>query len=196
LFKLFCGTHSFKSTFLLRKYVRCFDMLLSIDSVTNYVQVLYGQHPAKPFKRLFLLIANTSLKIKRAIFLVVSLWLQFFTFLQMFVCCNHIFNCLSILMFRHQQATISLFYNYSKFAFLEKCHIRPIDVVFVIDGSRSVRPHNFQLVKNFVKNFTEIFDDFGPNHLQVGVVSELKASLHCSLFRPRYSKNVRRLQYE
>ncbi|XP_078488484.1 collagen alpha-1(XII) chain-like isoform X3 [Ciona intestinalis] len=50
------------------------------------------------------------------------------------------------------------------------CRPRPLDIVFMLDGSRSVRPKNFQTVKDYVKNFTDIFEAFGPNDMQVGVI--------------------------
>nr|XP_009862300.2 collagen alpha-1(XII) chain-like isoform X3 [Ciona intestinalis] len=52
----------------------------------------------------------------------------------------------------------------------ETCRPRPLDIVFMLDGSRSVRPKNFQTVKDYVKNFTDIFEAFGPNDMQVGVI--------------------------
>ncbi|XP_076805720.1 collagen alpha-1(XII) chain-like [Clavelina lepadiformis] len=50
-----------------------------------------------------------------------------------------------------------------------KCK-NPQDIMLLLDGSRSVRPSNFILVKSYVKNFTRIFDKFGPEATQIGVV--------------------------
>lgn len=50
------------------------------------------------------------------------------------------------------------------------CRTRPIDLVFVIDSSRSVRPVEFEKVKVFLSQVIESLD-VGPNATRVGVVN-------------------------
>ncbi|XP_029469303.1 matrilin-4 [Rhinatrema bivittatum] len=50
-----------------------------------------------------------------------------------------------------------------------RCKSRHVDLVFVIDGSKSVRPQNFQLVKEFVTKIVD-FLDVSPGGTQVGLV--------------------------
>ncbi|KAJ8290963.1 hypothetical protein GJAV_G00019710 [Gymnothorax javanicus] len=49
------------------------------------------------------------------------------------------------------------------------CKGKPLDFVFVIDSSRSVRPHDFQKVKTFMANILR-FLDVGPDATRVGLV--------------------------
>ena len=67
------------------------------------------------------------------------------------------------------------------FCCLEKCGQRPVDVVFLLDGSRSVRPNNFKIVKDYVKNFTYTFEEIGPNAAQIGVVSNHSRAANSNL---------------
>ncbi|KAB0391852.1 hypothetical protein E2I00_006764, partial [Balaenoptera physalus] len=50
------------------------------------------------------------------------------------------------------------------------CRTRPIDLVFVVDSSRSVRPVEFEKVKVFLSQVIESLD-VGPNATRVGVVN-------------------------
>ncbi|XP_078275427.1 matrilin-4 [Rhinoraja longicauda] len=50
-----------------------------------------------------------------------------------------------------------------------KCSRANIDLVFVIDGSKSVRPENFELVKKFVNNIVDALDVSGQG-TRVGLV--------------------------
>lgn len=49
------------------------------------------------------------------------------------------------------------------------CRTAPNDLVFILDGSWSVGPENFELLKKWVVNITSNFD-IGPKFTQVGVV--------------------------
>ncbi|XP_074832383.1 matrilin-1 [Carettochelys insculpta] len=50
------------------------------------------------------------------------------------------------------------------------CRTRPLDLVFLIDSSRSVRPNEFEQVKVFMSQVIESLD-VGPNATRVGVVN-------------------------
>ncbi|KAM7138865.1 cartilage matrix protein [Macrochelys suwanniensis] len=50
------------------------------------------------------------------------------------------------------------------------CRTRPTDLVFIIDSSRSVRPHEFEKVKVFLSQVIESLD-VGPNATRVGVIN-------------------------
>ncbi|MBW03636.1 Cartilage matrix protein, partial [Eschrichtius robustus] len=50
------------------------------------------------------------------------------------------------------------------------CRTRPIDLVFVVDSSRSVRPVEFEKVKVFLSQVIESLD-VGPNATRVGMVN-------------------------
>ncbi|XP_077971480.1 collagen alpha-1(XII) chain-like isoform X2 [Styela clava] len=52
----------------------------------------------------------------------------------------------------------------------EECRQRPMDIVFVIDGSRSVRPWNFKTVQDAVKDMVDAFEKIGPEETQIGLV--------------------------
>ncbi|KAI4531343.1 hypothetical protein MG293_019201 [Ovis ammon polii] len=52
---------------------------------------------------------------------------------------------------------------------LEGCRTAPTDLVFILDGSYSVGPENFEIVKKWLVNITKNFD-IGPKFIQVGVV--------------------------
>ncbi|XP_053354807.1 matrilin-4 isoform X2 [Clarias gariepinus] len=56
-----------------------------------------------------------------------------------------------------------------KAAGLGKCKSGPVDLVFVIDGSRSVRPHEFETMRKFMIDIINEMD-IGPNATRVGVV--------------------------
>ncbi|XP_053142419.1 collagen alpha-1(XXI) chain [Hemicordylus capensis] len=49
------------------------------------------------------------------------------------------------------------------------CRTAPTDLVFILDGSYSVGPENFEIVKKWLVNITSNFD-IGPKFIQVGVV--------------------------
>uniref|UniRef100_A0A8C3VC43 Collagen alpha-1(XXI) chain n=1 Tax=Catharus ustulatus TaxID=91951 RepID=A0A8C3VC43_CATUS len=54
-------------------------------------------------------------------------------------------------------------------AFLCSCRTAPADLVFILDGSYSVGPENFEIIKSWLVNITRNFD-IGPKFIQVGVV--------------------------
>uniref|UniRef100_A0A8D2IL16 Collagen alpha-1(XXI) chain n=2 Tax=Varanus komodoensis TaxID=61221 RepID=A0A8D2IL16_VARKO len=49
------------------------------------------------------------------------------------------------------------------------CRTAPADLVFILDGSYSVGPENFEIVKRWLVNITSNFN-IGPKFIQVGVV--------------------------
>uniref|UniRef100_A0A8C6Z3V7 Collagen alpha-1(XXI) chain n=1 Tax=Nothoprocta perdicaria TaxID=30464 RepID=A0A8C6Z3V7_NOTPE len=49
------------------------------------------------------------------------------------------------------------------------CRTAPADLVFILDGSYSVGPENFEIIKRWLVNITQNFD-IGPKFIQVGVV--------------------------
>uniref|UniRef100_A0A8C0C4F9 Collagen alpha-1(XXI) chain n=1 Tax=Buteo japonicus TaxID=224669 RepID=A0A8C0C4F9_9AVES len=49
------------------------------------------------------------------------------------------------------------------------CRTAPADLVFILDGSYSVGPENFEIIKSWLANITRNFD-IGPKFIQVGVV--------------------------
>ncbi|XP_062981117.1 collagen alpha-1(XXI) chain isoform X2 [Elgaria multicarinata webbii] len=49
------------------------------------------------------------------------------------------------------------------------CRTAPADLVFILDGSYSVGPENFEIIKRWLVNITSNFD-IGPKFIQVGVV--------------------------
>ncbi|CAH2248777.1 collagen alpha-1(XXI) chain [Pelobates cultripes] len=49
------------------------------------------------------------------------------------------------------------------------CRTAPNDLVFILDGSWSVDPENFEILKKWVVNITSNFD-IGPKYTQIGVV--------------------------
>ncbi|XP_046712499.1 matrilin-4 [Silurus meridionalis] len=51
----------------------------------------------------------------------------------------------------------------------EKCKSGPVDLVFIIDGSRSVRPHEFETMRKFMIDIINEMD-IGLNAARVGVV--------------------------
>ncbi|XP_027002768.2 matrilin-4 isoform X3 [Tachysurus fulvidraco] len=51
----------------------------------------------------------------------------------------------------------------------EKCKSGPVDLVFIIDGSRSVRPHEFETMRKFMIDIISEMD-ISPNAARVGVV--------------------------
>ncbi|ELK00189.1 Collagen alpha-1(XXI) chain [Pteropus alecto] len=52
---------------------------------------------------------------------------------------------------------------------VRSCRTAPTDLVFILDGSYSVGPENFEIVKKWLVNITKNFD-IGPKFIQVGVV--------------------------
>ncbi|XP_050930520.1 matrilin-4 isoform X2 [Lates calcarifer] len=51
----------------------------------------------------------------------------------------------------------------------QKCKSGPVDLVFLIDSSRSVRPHEFETMRKFMIDILNTLD-IGPNATRVGVV--------------------------
>ncbi|XP_045079049.1 matrilin-4 isoform X6 [Coregonus clupeaformis] len=51
----------------------------------------------------------------------------------------------------------------------QKCKSGPVDLVFIIDGSRSVRPHEFETMRKFMIDIIHTLD-VGANATRVGVV--------------------------
>ncbi|XP_041101492.1 matrilin-2-like [Polyodon spathula] len=49
------------------------------------------------------------------------------------------------------------------------CKGKPLDFVFIIDSSRSVRPHDYEKVKTFIINILK-FLDIGPDTTRVGLI--------------------------
>uniref|UniRef100_G3WFQ7 Collagen alpha-1(XXI) chain n=1 Tax=Sarcophilus harrisii TaxID=9305 RepID=G3WFQ7_SARHA len=54
-------------------------------------------------------------------------------------------------------------------SFVLGCRTAPTDLVFILDGSYSVGPENFEIVKKWLVNISNNFD-IGPKFIQVGVV--------------------------
>lgn len=51
----------------------------------------------------------------------------------------------------------------------QKCKSGPVDLVFLIDSSRSVRPHEFETMRKFMIDILDTLD-IGLNATRVGVV--------------------------
>lgn len=51
----------------------------------------------------------------------------------------------------------------------QKCKSGPVDLVFLIDSSRSVRPHEFETMRKFMIDILDTLD-IGANATRVGVV--------------------------
>lgn len=51
----------------------------------------------------------------------------------------------------------------------QKCKSGPVDLVFLIDSSRSVRPHEFETMRKFMIDILNTLD-IGLNATRVGVV--------------------------
>uniref|UniRef100_A0A7N9AV42 Matrilin 4 n=1 Tax=Mastacembelus armatus TaxID=205130 RepID=A0A7N9AV42_9TELE len=69
----------------------------------------------------------------------------------------------------------------------QKCKSGPVDLVFLIDSSRSVRPHEFETMRKFMIDILNTLD-IGPNATRVGVVqyssqvrSEFSLKTHSTL---------------
>nr|XP_057911546.1 matrilin-4 [Doryrhamphus excisus] len=69
----------------------------------------------------------------------------------------------------------------------QKCKSGPVDLVFLIDSSRSVRPHEFETMRKFMINILDTMD-IGLNTTRVGVVqyssqvrSEFSLNTHSTL---------------
>lgn len=63
----------------------------------------------------------------------------------------------------------SLKYFFDICFFFLGCRTAPADLVFILDGSYSVGPENFEIIKSWLANITRNFD-IGPKFIQVGVV--------------------------
>ncbi|XP_066468517.1 collagen alpha-1(XXI) chain [Tiliqua scincoides] len=71
-----------------------------------------------------------------------------------------------------QTVLILLFHNYilaEDGDIRSSCRTAPTDLVFILDGSYSVGPENFEIIKRWLVNITSNFD-IGPKFIQVGVV--------------------------
>uniref|UniRef100_A0A8C5T0H7 Collagen alpha-1(XXI) chain n=1 Tax=Malurus cyaneus samueli TaxID=2593467 RepID=A0A8C5T0H7_9PASS len=64
---------------------------------------------------------------------------------------------------------IKIFRVFFLFVFFLGCRTAPADLVFILDGSYSVGPENFEIIKSWLVNITRNFD-IGPKFIQVGVV--------------------------
>ncbi|NXQ35747.1 MATN1 protein, partial [Alaudala cheleensis] len=78
------------------------------------------------------------------------------------------------------------------------CRTKPTDLVFIIDSSRSVRPHEFEKIKVFVSRVIEALD-VGPNATRVGLINYASAvrselSLQSPQSRAALLQAVRRIQ--
>ncbi|CAM9417666.1 unnamed protein product [Lampetra planeri] len=73
-----------------------------------------------------------------------------------------------------------------------KCRQRPLELMFVIDSSESVGPHNFQIIKEFVSALTEKLP-IGRNATRVGLVLySREVQLEFGLGRHASAAEVRR----
>ena len=54
--------------------------------------------------------------------------------------------------------------------FFAECGFKPVDMIFVLDASGSVRYTDFEKELSFVQKFAEEFD-IGPLHTQIGVIT-------------------------
>ncbi|XP_015273518.1 PREDICTED: matrilin-4 [Gekko japonicus] len=80
-----------------------------------------------------------------------------------------------------------------------KCKTGHVDLVLVIDGSKSVRPQNFELVKQFVNQIVD-FLDVSPHGTRVGLVQyssrvRTEFPLHQYMTAEDVKKAVQRVQY-
>ncbi|XP_056364878.1 cartilage matrix protein [Oenanthe melanoleuca] len=78
------------------------------------------------------------------------------------------------------------------------CRTKPTDLVFIIDSSRSVRPHEFEKIKVFVSRVIEALD-VGPNATRVGIINYASAvrselSLQSPQSKAALLQAVRRIQ--
>lgn len=66
----------------------------------------------------------------------------------------------------------------------QKCKSGPVDLVFLIDSSRSVRPHEFETMRKFMIDILNTLD-IGLNATRVGVVQySSQVGAHHLLFWP------------
>ncbi|KAM9353143.1 matrilin-2-like [Symphorus nematophorus] len=63
------------------------------------------------------------------------------------------------------------------------CRAVPLDFVFVIDSSRSIRPHDYEKVKTFIVNLLQ-FLEIGPSSTRVGLLQ------YGSVVQPEFSLNT------
>uniref|UniRef100_A0A3B5MK58 VWFA domain-containing protein n=1 Tax=Xiphophorus couchianus TaxID=32473 RepID=A0A3B5MK58_9TELE len=63
------------------------------------------------------------------------------------------------------------------------CKATPLDFIFVIDSSRSIRPEDYDKVKTFIVNLLQ-FLDIGPNATRVGLLQ------YGSVVQPEFSLNT------
>ena len=69
----------------------------------------------------------------------------------------------------------------------------PADVVFVIDSSGSIEPHNFELVKRFVSSIVEELD-VERQRIQVGAITfstDVRLHFHLNAFASRLQSKVK-----
>ncbi|GAA6095630.1 matrilin-4 isoform X3 [Tachysurus ichikawai] len=77
---------------------------------------------------------------------------------------RHLFVCVGALL-----TLANIMEARPKAAGNEKCKSGPVDLVFIIDGSRSVRPHEFETMRKFMIDIISEMD-ISPNAARVGVV--------------------------
>ena len=51
-----------------------------------------------------------------------------------------------------------------------QCRPQPLDVVFLVDGSRSIRPNNFEIIKQYVRETIPVLAPISPKDTQVAIL--------------------------
>ena len=51
-----------------------------------------------------------------------------------------------------------------------QCRPQPLDVVFLIDGSRSIRPNNFEIIKQYVRETIPVLSPISPKDTQIAIL--------------------------
>ena len=51
-----------------------------------------------------------------------------------------------------------------------QCRPQPLDVVFLIDGSRSIRPSNFEIIKQYVRETIPVLSPISPKDTQIAIL--------------------------
>lgn len=73
--------------------------------------------------------------------------------------------------------------TFTSLATENSCKAIPLDFVFVIDSSRSIRPHDYEKVKTFIINLLQ-FLEIGPDATRVGLLQ------YGSVVQPEFSLNT------
>uniref|UniRef100_A0A667X5Y6 Matrilin 4 n=1 Tax=Myripristis murdjan TaxID=586833 RepID=A0A667X5Y6_9TELE len=68
----------------------------------------------------------------------------------------------------------------------QKCKSGPVDLIFIIDSSRSVRPHEFETMRKFMIDILNTLD-IGPDATRVGVV-QYSSQVHSEFSLKTHSK--------